>query len=180
MISKQLYKEIQKKAAEKIREAGIIITDEEAESIEVADFGLNNVFEEGAQILTLINTDRIAVKVIMLFPHQTEPEHWHETVGDFAGKEESIRVASGKVYFYVPGEDTLKNATIPKNKEQWYQSRHEIVMEPGNQITLVPGTKHWFQAGSEGAVLYSFSSSAKDELDKFTDPNIVRKTKIVE
>jgi D-lyxose ketol-isomerase len=53
-------------------------------------------------------------------------------------------------------------------------------MAPGDQITFRPGEKHWFQGGPEGAVLYSFSSVVRDTLDGFTDPGVVRTTKIVE
>ena len=46
--------------------------------------------------------------------------------------------------------------------------------------TFAPGEKHWFQAGPEGAVVYSFSSVARDVLDRFTDPGIQRVTRIEE
>jgi D-lyxose ketol-isomerase len=45
---------------------------------------------------------------------------------------------------------------------------------------LQPGEKHWFQARNEGAVMYSFSTIARDALDQFTDPNIERIVKIVD
>jgi D-lyxose ketol-isomerase len=45
-------------------------------------------------------------------------------------------------------------------------------------MTLEPGTKHWFQAGEKGAVMYSFSTVARDVLDGFTDPNVERVTQI--
>ena len=50
---------------------------EEAGKIEVADVDLSRLEREGAQILTLVATPRMAAKVIALFPHQTLPEHWH-------------------------------------------------------------------------------------------------------
>ena len=53
-------------------------------------------------------------------------------------------------------------------------------MRPSDQITLEPGRKHWFQALDGGAVMFSFSTIARDALDQFTDPNIVRITRIVE
>jgi D-lyxose ketol-isomerase len=53
-------------------------------------------------------------------------------------------------------------------------------MKPGDQITLEPGTKHWFQASGEGAVMYLISSCVRDVLDQFTDPEVVRETKIVD
>ena len=53
-------------------------------------------------------------------------------------------------------------------------------MKPCDQLTLAPGEKHWFQAHEGGAVMYSFSTIARDALDQFTDPDIVRITKVVE
>ena len=49
-------------------------------------------------------------------------------------------------------------------------------MHPGDQLILTPGTKHWFQAGERGAVMYSFSTKVRDALDQFSDPLIVRET----
>jgi D-lyxose ketol-isomerase len=56
--------------------------------------------------------------------------------------------------------------------------RHELRLRPGDQITLAPGVKHWFQARAEGAVMYSFSTIARDAMDRFTDKGIVRITKV--
>jgi D-lyxose ketol-isomerase len=78
------------RAAELIRQAGIAISDEEAATIEVGDFGLSNLEREGGQMLTLVQTERISVKILVLFPNQTLPEHWHPPVGDDPGKEETI------------------------------------------------------------------------------------------
>ncbi len=180
MITKEQQKTAQKRAAEMIRQAGIKITEKEANSVGIVDFGLSNLEKEGVQVLTLIQTERISVKVLVLFPNQTEPEHWHPPVGDDPGKEETVRVISGVVYFYIPGEDTLKEGFIPEGKEDYYTVREEIVMKPSDQITLAPGEKHWFQARDKGAVMYSFSTIARDALDQFTDPDIVRITKIVD
>ena len=180
MITKEQQKNAQKRAAEMIRQAGIEITEKEANSVGIVDFGLTNLEKEGVQVLTLIQTERISVKVLVLFPNQTEPEHWHPPVGDDPGKEETVRVISGIVYFYIPGEDTLKEGFIPEGKEDYYTVRKEIVMKPSDQITLAPGEKHWFQARDKGAVMYSFSTIARDALDQFTDPDIVRITKIVD
>jgi D-lyxose ketol-isomerase len=71
---------------------------EEADSIEVADFGLGNLEKEGVQALALVQTDRISVKVLALLPDQTVPEHWHPPVDGDPGKEETIRVITGTVY----------------------------------------------------------------------------------
>jgi D-lyxose ketol-isomerase len=180
MITRDDQQSARRRAAAMIRAAGIHITDREAEGIEVVDFGLGRLAQEGVQVLTLVQTERISVKVLALFPNQTEPEHWHPPVGSDPGKEETVRVISGTVYFYLPGEASFREGFLVKGKEHCYTMRHEIVLRPGDQITLAPGVKHWFQAREEGAVMYSFSTIARDALDQFTDKEIVRTTKIID
>jgi D-lyxose ketol-isomerase len=180
MITRQEQEMARKRAADMIRKAGLHITDQEAEDIEVVDFGLSRLAQEGVQVLTLVQTGRISVKVLALFPNQTEPEHWHPPVGSDPGKEETVRVISGTVYFYVPGENTFTEGFLVHGKEHRYTMRHEVVMRAGDHITLEPGVKHWFQARDEGAVMYSFSTIARDAMDQFTDPDIVRITKVAD
>jgi D-lyxose ketol-isomerase len=180
MITRQQQQDARRHAAEMMRQAGIFLSDKESEAIEVVDFGLSQLAREGLQVVTLVQTERISVKVLALFPNQTEPEHWHPPVGDDPGKEETIRVVGGSMCFYVPGENTFHDGFLVKGKEHYYTVRHEILMRPGDQITLTPGVKHWFQAGPDGVVMYSFSTIARDILDKFTDPDIVRVTKVVD
>jgi D-lyxose ketol-isomerase len=180
MITRSEALKARERAAEMIRAAGILITPKETDAIEPVDFGLGRLETEGAQILTMVQTNRVSVKLLVLFPRQTEPEHWHPPVGDDPGKEETVRLVWGRVYFYVEGPDTLSKGFVIPGKEQVYTLRHELVLGPGDQITCQPGEKHWFQAGDKGAVLYSFSSVARDALDGFTDPAVNRATKIVE
>ena len=177
-MKKPEYLAARSAAAEMILTAGIQISQNEAANIEVVDFGLKDLKKEGAQILTLLQTQRISVKIIALFPGQTEPEHWHPRVGKDPGKEETIRVVKGILYLYQPGEGNFKIGKIPENKDGVYTCRNEMVMQVNDQITFKPGTKHWFRAGSDGAVVYSFSTIARDILDRFTDPAVVRITKI--
>jgi D-lyxose ketol-isomerase len=177
-MTKTEYEAAKKKAAEMILDAGIQLSEKETANIEVADFGLGNLKEEGAQILTLVQTERISVKILALFPDQTEPEHWHPRVGDDPGKEETIRVVKGILYMYMPGANTLKEGQLPENKDDVYTCRNELVMRVNDQITFKPGTKHWFRAGNEGVVMYSYSTIARDILDKFTDPKVIRMSKI--
>lgn len=180
MITKEDFKYVCRKSIEMIEQAGIVLTEKDKASITAADFGLSRIMEEGVQILTLFDTDRMAAKILVLLPNQTEPEHWHPPVGDDPGKEEVIRGIWGDLTFYVPGEDTMHVGFIPEGKEDYYTMRNEIVIEPGDQLVLPPGTKHWFQAGERGAVMYSFSTKVTDLMDRFTDPNIIRETKIEE
>jgi len=180
MLTRQQVREAQARAAAMMRDAGVVFTPEEAESIAVADFGLSHLEVEGAQILTFVNSERISVKVIVLFPGQTLPEHWHPPVGDDPGKEETLRVIAGTVYCGLPGNGPVRYATLPVGKEAYYTCRREVIMHPADQITLAPGVPHWLQAGPEGVVLYSFSSCARDILDGFADPDIVRETRIID
>ncbi len=180
MIKFEEFKEVCEKSIEMIEAAGLLLTPEDKKKITAADFGLSNLKKEGIQILTMFQTNRIAGKILVLLPYQTEPEHWHPTVGDDPGKEEVIRAISGDLYFYIPGEDNMKEGFIVEGKASCYTMRNEVVMKPGDQLELPAGTKHWFQAGEKGAVMYSFSTTVTDLMDQFTDSNIVRDTVIEE
>jgi D-lyxose ketol-isomerase len=50
---------------------------------------------------------------------------------------------------------------------------HEVILRPGDQLTIQPNTLHWFQAGPDGAVVSEFATHSADELDVFTDPAIM-------
>jgi len=178
MIHQVEYQEVCQQSLKMIDQAGIFLTPEDRAKITAADFGLSRIKNEGVQILTLFETGRIAAKILVLLPFQTEPEHWHPTVGNDPGKEEVIRAITGDLYFYIPGPDNLAKGFIPEGKDNAYTMRNEVVLAPGEQLVLPAGTKHWFQAGKSGAVMYSFSTTVTDLMDRFTDTNIVRETKI--
>jgi D-lyxose ketol-isomerase len=180
MIHRSQAKELQRRAVDLFGRAAIQLTDEEQTRIEVADFGLGSPECEGAQIFTFVQTNRYAAKVIALLPGQTLPEHWHPRFGDDPGKLETVRVAWGTLFLVGEGPGALVRGTIPAGKEAVYTLRHEEVLGPAGSRTFRPGEKHWFQAGPEGVVVYSFSSVARDALDGFTDPTIERVTRIVE
>ena len=102
MIKKREFEQVCAASLALIEEAGIQLKDEEKNKITAADFGLGDIRKEGVQILTLFETDRMAAKILVLLPYQTEPEHWHPPVGDDPGKEEVIRAVWGDLYFYIP------------------------------------------------------------------------------
>ncbi len=180
MLTRRQYAEARDRAAAMIRAAGVSLTEREVAEMDVADLGLGHLEVEGSCMVTFFNTQRVGAKVLALFPNQTMPEHWHTAIGSDPGKEETLRVIDGTLYLYVPGEATVKEGRVPPGKDACYTVRHEIVMHPTDQMTLQPGVRHWFQAGPAGAVLFSFSSSANSPLDPFTDPTIVRVTRIVD
>jgi D-lyxose ketol-isomerase len=176
MITKKELVEARKKAIKYFQKAGIILTEKEKNNIEVADFGLSDLKNTGLELLVYVNTERCCAKELVLFPHQTCPEHRHPPVGDDPGKEETFRCRWGIVYLYIPGPKTKNiHCKLPKGK---YTVFHEIILKPGEQYTLLPNTLHWFQAGPKGAVISEFSTKSRDELDIFTDPNVKRITEI--
>jgi len=175
MITRTQVTQAQQKAARMIIDAGIALTDAEIAGLEVADFGLDQLETIGLEIVTYINTDRYCAKELVLFPHQTCPEHRHPDVDTERGKMETFRVRKGTVFLYVDGEATgTPNAIIPEARKSYFTVFHEIVLLAGEQYTLSPNTLHWFQAGKEGAIVSEFSSTSRDGSDIFTDPGIAR------
>ncbi len=75
------------------------------------------------------------------------------------------------------GEKEKIQAKLPDTKVSVF---HEIVLHPGEQYTLMPGTKHWFQGGEDGAVISEFSTRSTDETDQFTDERLVRMPQVEE
>lgn len=156
-----------------LSKANLPLTKKELDSMELAGFGLGHPEIEGAQIVTMFSTSRVAGKVIVLLPGQTLPEHRHVNKGSHTAKEEIVRVVWGKLTLYAdgPGDDKSR---IPADKEHAYKARTPIELGIGGQHVISPGTAHWFSPGEEGCVLYSFSSAALDSSDVFTDPAAVR------
>ena len=156
-------------------EGGIVLTSAERDQIEIADFGLGELEQTGLEIVVYVNTDRYCAKELVLFPRQTCPEHRHPPFGADRGKEETFRCRWGLVWLYVEGAPTAEMAAqVPEGSEDAYTVFHQITLTPGQQYTIPPNTKHWFQAGDGGAIVSEFSSTSHDETDIFTDPRIVR------
>jgi D-lyxose ketol-isomerase len=174
-VKREVYEQARARTLEFFEKAHIVLTETEKANVEVADFGLNDLENTGLQLVTYVNTDRVCAKEMVLFPGQTCPEHEHVPFGNWEGKEETFRCRYGTVYLYVSGEPSpTPKAQPPKGSEQYYTVFHEIVLHPGEQYIIYPCTKHWFQAGPQGAVVSEFSTTSHDEFDQFTDPNIQR------
>jgi D-lyxose ketol-isomerase len=149
------HSEARTRAAERLADAGIVLTPYERESIEITDFGLGDFERAGLAIVVYVNTDRVCAKELVLLPRQTCPEHRHPPVAGEPGKEETFRCRAGSVHLYVDGYE-------------------EIVLQPGDQFTIPPDTLHSFRAGDDGAIVSEFSTRSRDENDVFTDPDITR------
>ena len=156
MIAREEQRQAQAYAAEQLAAAGIELSERERSAIEVADFGLSRLREQGLMLLVYVNTDRYCAKELVLYPGQACPEHRHPPFEGTPGKEETFRCRRGLVTLRVGPE--------------------EIVLRPGDQHTIPPDTLHSFWAGPDGAVVSEFSSASRDELDVFTDPAVRRAT----
>lgn len=179
MIRRSELARAQKQAVEILANVGVVLRPDELEKIEAADFGLSELWISGVQILTLVDTEYIAVKLLVMFPGQTEPEHLHPPRGRDPGKEETIRCEWGEVYVYGPGEPSPTPACMPpEHRRHTYNVWKEYHLLPGQQVTFQPNTPHWFQAGDQGCVIWSFSTKAVDISDIFTDTDIDRATVI--
>ncbi len=179
MITKNQYEAARIRALEYFEKAGILLTEREKANVEVADFGLGDLENTGLELITYVNTKRCCAKELVLFPRQTCPEHRHPEVAGEPGKEETFRCRWGEVYLYVEGEPAVGlKARLPVGREDTYTVFHEIILKPGEQYTLMPNTRHWFQAGDQGAVVSEFSTTSRDEADIFTDSDIQRSTEV--
>lgn len=167
--------------AETLASAGIVLTDSERAKIEVADFGLSELSTTGLQLVVYVNTERVCAKELVLLPGQTCPEHRHVSVDGQPGKEETFRCRAGLVYLYTEGEPTPNPKATPTRIDKGaYSVWHETILRPGDQHTIMPDTKHWFQAGPDGAIVTEFSTRSTDEHDVFTDPDIARTTVVAD
>lgn len=172
-MKKSEYERQRQATLEYFEKANIVLTEKEKQNIEVADFGLGDVEKIGLQLVVYINTDRVCAKEMVLLPHQTCPEHEHIKTNGQEGKEETFRCRYGRVYLYVAGEGSKEDIAVTTPNEHFTVFK-EVVLNAGEQYTIYPNTKHWFQAGDMGAVVSEFSTHSTDETDVFCDPNIVR------
>jgi D-lyxose ketol-isomerase len=180
MLTRAEVRAAREAAAARLAGAGIALSAREIEEIEVADFGLGRLAEIGLEVVVYVNTERVCAKELVLFPGQTCPEHRHPPFDGTPGKEETFRVRAGLVQLHVEGEPTPQPKARPARAELGvYTAGREIELRPGEQWTVPANTRHWFQAGPEGAIVSEFSTHSRDDLDVFTDPEISRAPVIV-
>jgi len=177
MLSRREIEAAKERAAAVLDRAGIALTEAQREAIEVADFGLSALEETGLQVVVYLNTERVCAKELVMFPWQLCPEHLHPPFGGSPGKEETFRCRAGVVYLYTEGEPTANPvARVPEGGV--FTVWHETVLLPGDQSTVMPNTRHWFQAGPDGAIVSEFSTQSRDDLDIFTDTRVQRQTRV--
>ncbi len=159
-----------------LKKARIVLTRFEKDNLEVTDLGLGDIRHVGLEIVVYENNDRYCAKEIVLLPGQVCPEHQHPPIDHRnQGKQETFRCRWGQVYLYVAGDRTPRpKARVPARYKRYLNVWHEIVLHPGDQYTIPPNGRHWFQACGKGAVISEFSSTSTDERDVFTDPRVRR------
>lgn len=182
-LSRAEVKKWQQVALEYLEKAGIVLTEDEKQQIEIADLGLNEYEQTGLALVVYYNDELYCAKELILMPHQTCPQHKHPPVPElnYIGKQETFRCRWGEVYLYVEGDPAANPvAQPPQNRKETYTVWHEIVLKPGEQYTIPPQTWHWFQGGPDGAVVSEFSTRSLDEYDLFTDADIQRVPEIMD
>src|ERR1700758_236845 len=142
MLTQAEVEAARRRAAEILDNAGMTLTPEERETIEIADFGLSRLDQIGLEVVVYVNTDRYCAKELVLFPRQTCPEHRHPPFDGTPGKEETFRCRAGVVYLYVEGGATSAPQARVADRDH-FTAWHEIVLGPGEQHTIPPNTLHW-------------------------------------
>jgi D-lyxose ketol-isomerase len=140
VITEDERREAQAYAVASLEDAGVVLTAAERDGVEVADFGLSRLAEVGLQLVVYVNTGRHCAKELVLRPGQTCPEHLHPPFDGTPGKEETFRCRRGEVSLFVEGAPTPEPRCSPPAGV--YTVFHEIVLAPGDQHTIPPGTKH--------------------------------------
>jgi len=167
--------EIKKNIIKIYRNSKIVFTKEEFKTMELTDFGLGDFYNIGLGVIIYINTERICARELALVPYQICPQHLHPDLKGDPGKEETFRCRCGEAYLHISGPETKNiKAKIPKRYKNSFDVFNEIILKPGDQYTLTPNTWHWFQSGTQGAVLSEFSTHSYDAGDIFYDKDIER------
>lgn len=174
MVPDEHRERTRERTVEMLESAGVTLTEREKETIEIVDYGFDDLDTVGTEIVTYVNTERYCAKELVLFSNQTCPEHRHPPFDEYLGKQETFRCRAGEVFLYVEGEPTDDPSVSPPGREEYYTAEREIHLAPGEQFTIPPDTDHWFRAGDDGAVISEFSSPSVDERDVFTDPAVDR------
>ncbi|MGI6512587.1 MAG: D-lyxose/D-mannose family sugar isomerase [Catenisphaera adipataccumulans] len=168
---KNRVKEIYKKSK-------IAFTPEELANIDYAGYGLDNVEEEGLNLIVYYNGDKYCAKEMALLPGQACPQHTHPDIEGREGKQETLRCRWGVVYVYyddgTPLDESKIHTSVPSKNKQYYTAGHEVILHPGEQFTMMPRVAHWFKAGDDGAVISEFSTPSFDEFDTYENPAIKR------
>jgi len=161
---------VQEQVKDLINRSGLVLSESEWAQLAINDFGLGDIFREGFAFVDILRTQRIRITVLVLLPNQTLPQHVHPPYDGETGKEETLRVMAGHTRVFIEGEEA-DNVNLPLGKEQYYTALKEIPLDAGEQYTVEPGIKHWFQAGPDGSVNMTYQNRVDETQNIFDDPN---------
>ena len=169
MTAEQQTKVMQQ-AANLIQKSGLVLSAHEWSQLAINDMGLGDIVSEGFAFVDILRSSKIRITVLVLLPNQTRPQHRHPPYESEPGKEETLRVLYGHTKVFVEGEAS-ENVRIPAGKDQYYTAKKEIALNTGEQYTVAPGIKHWFQAGPQGSVNMTFQNRVDETKNIFDDPD---------
>ncbi len=172
MLSIGEQKEIKQKALQLFEKAKISLNDrEKIEELKIVECGNRNFYEIGLVALTFINTDFYGVKYILFFPNQFCPLHIHPDIPGFQGKIETFRVLYGQVIKYsatLEYDELIMPINALELKKLDY--KNYVILNPGDQSLTMTEERHWYSAGSEGAISMEISTPLKyEECDLWPD-----------
>ncbi len=72
-MKREIYEAAKSRFLAMMEAAHIVLSPQERDRVEVADFGLNDLERTGLELITYVNTDRCCAKEMTLFPGQTCP-----------------------------------------------------------------------------------------------------------
>jgi D-lyxose ketol-isomerase len=161
---------VKQQAQDLICKSGLALSADEWAQLAVNDLGLGDFEIEGFAFVDILRSERLRITVLVLLPGQTLPQHVHPPYQGQQGKEETLRVLYGHTKVFVEG-DANTEVRVPVGKAPYYTARREIALEAGDQYTIAPGIKHWFQAGEQGSVNMTFQNRVDETKNIFDDPN---------
>ena len=177
MLTRAELEDAQARAAAALADAGIVLTEAERRGIEVADFGLSDLEHYGLELVDVREHRARLREGARALPAPELPRAPASAVRRHARQGGDVPLSPRPGLPLHRGRAAAEPACRPTARASGaYTVWHEIVLDPGEQHTIPPGTLHWFQAGPEGAVVSEFSTESRDELDIFTDPEIGRAT----
>lgn len=68
MLTRDEIEAARQQAVQYFAAAGIVVTEKEKQRIEIADFGLGDLYRMGLEVLVYINTERVCAKELVMFP----------------------------------------------------------------------------------------------------------------
>ena len=139
---------------------------------DITDYGLNDFFKVGFALFTLRNGNvkdsrykkTYAEKLLMLYPGQSSPMHYH-----WNKMEDIINRGGGEVFISVYNGNNEKEkldteVKISKDGREYYVSAGtEIILKPGESITIYPYMYHDFKVKGNNAILLGEVSMCNDD-----------------